>query len=30
VILCVGTKFDCRLLSPFCQDWEKLAEIVWG
>jgi len=26
VILCVGTKFDCGHLSPFCQDWEKLAE----
>lgn len=25
-IMCVGTKFDCGQLSPFCQDWEKLAE----
>lgn len=26
VILCVGTKFDCRLFSPFWQKRVKLAE----
>ena len=26
-ILCVGTKFDWRHLSPFCQVWEKMAEV---
>ena len=25
VILCVGTKFDYRVFSPFWQDWEKMA-----
>ena len=24
-IMCVGTKFDCRLFSPFWQKWVKLA-----